>query len=390
MTAVETIVRQVEQPEAALPVVFGSGRSLTVGHGPLHQMTCPRSDLSAFADDVVASLDADGTIRAVGTLSFRREEPSRFVRPAWSEQVPADRFTALTGVGLRSSVRGEHPTGDEYGRRVAAAVEGIAADPRLDKIVLGRWLEITGEDVVEPIEVLAGLLRRAVGAHVYALPPEAVAGAAGASLVGASPELLVSRHGSMVRSVPLAGSIPRSADPVEDARRAAGLQASAKDQVEHGFVVTAIAEVLAGFCPDLQVPAAPHLIATDTMWHLATDIRGELSGPEDQLPSALHLAQLLHPTPAVCGHPRELAYDLIAELEPEPRGPMTGAVGWVDGHGDGEFVVTIRSALIGGTGRSRSVRLFAGAGIVPGSEPAAEVAETAAKLTTVLRAMEER
>lgn len=381
MTAVQTVARQIE----AAPVVFGSGSTVALGRGPLQQLACERSDDAAFADDVVASLADDVDARAVGTLSFRRDEASRFVRAEWSEQVPADELH-LPVTAMRPTTRTEQPAADEFGRRVGAALDRIVADSRLDKVVLGRWLELTGSEAILPRAVLAGLLRGSVGAYVYALPPEAVAGGAGASLVGASPELLVSRRGQMVRSVPLAGSIPRSDDPAEDRRRAESLVASAKDQAEHGFVVAAIAEVLEQFCPDLQVPDAPHLVATDTMWHLATDIRGELAGPADDLPSALHLAQLLHPTPAVCGSPRDLAYDLISELEAEPRGPMTGSVGWVDGRGDGEFVVTIRSALVSGN----TVRLFAGAGIVPGSEPAAEIAETAAKLTTVLRAMEER
>lgn len=386
MTAVQTVAQQIE----AAPLVFGSGPTLTLGRGPLQELACGRSDDGAFADRVVASLADDVDARAVGTLSFRRDEPSRFVRASWSGHIATSDLADVSVTATHPSARVEQPAADEFGRRVAAAVGHISADSRLDKVVLGRWLELAGDEVIEPRAVLAGLLRRSVGAYVYALPPEAVAGGAGASLVGASPELLVSRRGQMVRSVPLAGSIARSADPAEDRRRAESLVASAKDRAEHGFVVAAIAEVLGPFCPDLQVPDAPHLVATDTMWHLATDIRGELAGPADELPSALHLAQLLHPTPAVCGSPRDLAYDLIAELEPEPRGPMTGSVGWVDGRGDGEFVVTIRSALVGGTGDASTVRLFAGAGIVPGSEPAAEIAETAAKLTTVLRAMEDR
>lgn len=379
MTAAQALLPQIGE---TVPVVFGSGKTLTVGHGPLRQFAHPRSDHAKFADAVVGSLAPDA--RAVGTLSFRRDEPSQFVVGAWNGLVEA---ADLAGpVAMSPTLRTEYPEPAEYARRVAAAVERIVAEPRLGKVVLGRWLELVGDVEVDSLTVLAGLLQRAGSAYVYALPPEAVAGGGGASLVGASPELLVSRRGSMVRSVPLAGSIPRSTDPTEDQRRAAQLQESAKDLHEHSFVVAAIADVLRQFCPELNVPGEPHLIATDTMWHLASDIRGELRGPQNQRLSALHLAQLLHPTPAVCGAPRELGYEVIADLEPEPRGPMTGSVGWVDGSGDGEFAVTIRSALVNGT----SVRLFAGAGIVPASDPASEVAETAAKLETVLRVLEER
>lgn len=371
--------------ETAAPLVFGTGPDVAVGRGFHGRLENLRSDDPEFADDVIAAL-AGRTVagvpaRAFGTLSFRRDEPSRFVCPAEIEIVPRTQLSCHVGATYH---RRELPTAHRFAARVGAALERIDASPQLGKVVLGRWLELTAPDDIDPSAVLSGLLGASAAAYVYALPTEAVAGAEDASLVGASPELLVSRCGSLIRSVPLAGSAPRSADPVEDRRRAADLLASAKDHREHRFVVRSIAQALADVCENLIVPEEPHLIATDTMWHLATDIRGELVGDPSGWLSALHLAQLLHPTPAVCGSPRDLAYDVIAELEAEPRGPMTGCVGWVDAEGDGEFAVTIRSALVQG----RSVRLFAGAGIVPGSDPQAEVAETEAKLQTVLRALE--
>nr|BFE82385.1 hypothetical protein GCM10020093_049860 [Planobispora longispora] len=202
----------------------------------------------------------------------------------------------------------------------------------------------------------------------------------GRTLIGASPELLVSRRGRTVISNPLAGSAARSADPAEDRRRAAALAASAKDLHEHRLVVEAVADALAPYCADLDVPNGPELTSTETMWHLSTRVTGVLRDPDTPV---LALAAALHPTPAVCGTPRLRARRAIEELEPFDRGFYTGLVGWTDAAGDGEWAVTIRCAEAAG----RMLRLYAGAGIVPGSDPDKELAETSAKFRTMLRAL---
>jgi isochorismate synthase len=178
---------------------------------------------------------------------------------------------------------------------------------------------------------------------------------------------------------PLAGSVPRSADPIEDARRAAALLESPKDLHEHAVVVEAVAAALAPFCDVIEVPA-PVVISTATMWHLSTTLTGELRA---DAPSSLGLALALHPTPAVCGTPTATARAAISAIEPFDRSFFTGIVGWCDARGDGEWVVTIRCAEV----VDRSLRLFAGAGVVIGSQPEAELAETAAKFRTMLIAM---
>ena len=202
----------------------------------------------------------------------------------------------------------------------------------------------------------------------------------GPILVGASPELLVRREGLEISCTPLAGSVPRAADPEEDARRAAGLQQSGKDLAEHAFVVEAIVHALKEVCVEIEYPATPELMSTDTVWHLATPIHARLADTADG-PSALRLAQLLHPTPAVGGVPTAAANAVIADLEGDLRDWFAGCVGWVDGNGDGEFAITIRAAVMDGP----RLRLFAGAGIVAGSDPASEVRETGAKLATMAR-----
>jgi isochorismate synthase len=199
-------------------------------------------------------------------------------------------------------------------------------------------------------------------------------------LVGASPELLLSRRGALVVSAPLAGSVPRSRDASEDEQRAARLLRSAKDRHEHRFVVEQILDGLRPFTTDLHFEREPTVTATHSMWHLSTRISGRL---RDLGTSSLRLALALHPTPAVCGTPTERAADFIAAAEPFDRGYFTGTLGHMDATGDGDWIVTIRCAEVGPSG----VRVFAGAGIVEHSVPALELEETDAKMQTMLAAL---
>lgn len=201
----------------------------------------------------------------------------------------------------------------------------------------------------------------------------------GSTLIGVSPELLVSKQGPAFICNPLAGSARRLADPRADQENADWLSASEKNQYEHRLVTADIANQLDGWCNWLRVPEQPSLIRTDTLWHLSTRIEGELSDPRT---TALQLACRLHPTPAVCGFPTEPARRLIRSVEPFERGLFTGMVGWCDAAGNGEWVVTIRC----GTVRGNHMQLFAGAGIVEASDPASEWAEVQTKLGTMLRA----
>ncbi|EDX87499.1 isochorismate synthases subfamily [Synechococcus sp. PCC 7335] len=200
-------------------------------------------------------------------------------------------------------------------------------------------------------------------------------------LVGASPELLVRRRGMQVEANPLAGSAPRSGDPIIDQQRAEALMNSDKDRREHAVVVEAMAEALRPFCHDLAVPPTPDILQTDSMIHLSTYLQGTLKNSET---CALSLALALHPTPAICGAPTQCAYSAIHAIEPFARRYFTGLVGWVDSQGDGEWAVTIRC----GEAEGRHLRLYAGAGIVAGSTAAKELAETSAKFRTMLKALD--
>ncbi|ATE58159.1 isochorismate synthase [Actinosynnema pretiosum] len=273
------------------------------------------------------------------------------------------------------------PSPAAYADAVARALEMIGAG-ELAKVVVARALDVTAPHRLEVPELLARLVAADPAAHAFAIDVSAPGDPATRTLVGASPELLVSRRGDRVVANPLAGSLPRTGDPVEDARRGAALLASAKDLAEHEHVSAQVAGVLGRFCAELDVPA-PVVIATPTMLHLSTTITGRLTDPDDPASSALGLAEALHPTPAVCGVPTERAARAITALEPRERGYYAGLVGWTDLAGDGEWVVTIRCAEVCGD----TARLFAGAGVVAGSSPSAEVVETGAKFGTMLRAL---
>jgi isochorismate synthase len=201
--------------------------------------------------------------------------------------------------------------------------------------------------------------------------------------VGASPELLVARRGTTVRCHPLAGTAGLTGHADDDRRSADDLLASQKNQREHRLVVDAIADELRGRCSTLSVPDTASLELLRSVAHLGTVIEGTLAGADTAVPTALDLLAALHPTPAVGGTPRPQALELIERLEAVDRGRWAGPVGYIDAAGDGEWMIGIRSAAI----RPDGTRLCAGAGIVAGSDPASELAETTVKLRPVLQAI---
>jgi isochorismate synthase len=268
------------------------------------------------------------------------------------------------------------PAPQVYADGVAKAVKQIK-DNMLSKVVLARALDLTAAEVIDVQYLLERLARHNTFGYTFAVN---LAGAEQGTLVGASPELLLSRRGTQVRSNPLAGSAARVKNQMEDVHRSQTLLTSAKDLHEHKVVADAVAKGLRPYCRTLDVPASPSLISTEAMWHLSSDIRGELVDPAA---SSLLLASSLHPTPAVCGFPNQKALELISQIESFDRGFYAGMVGWCDSEGNGEWVVTLRCAKVHGN----SMRLFAGAGVVAESEPASELAETAAKFRTMLNAL---
>ncbi|MCL7490455.1 isochorismate synthase [Streptomyces sp. MCA2] len=315
----------------------------------------------------------------VGSLPFAPDAPHALAVPdsvRWAPPLHEDPLVALpvpAAEDIDWQVR-EVPSAERYGEAVAAAVARMRAG-EFDKVVLARTLELTARHEPDLTAMLRRLARRDPAGYTFAVPS-----GRGRTLIGASPELLVARRGGRLVANPLAGSAPRSADLAEDVRHAAALLESSKDLHEHAVVVDAVRSALAPYSTGLEVPERPTLVRTAAMWHLSTTVTGELADPAV---SALELAAALHPTPAVCGTPTDVARAVIAASEPFDRGPYTGMVGWQDADGDGEWVVTIRCAEAEG----RRLRLFAGAGVVADSSPRAETAETGAKFRTFLSAV---
>jgi isochorismate synthase len=250
---------------------------------------------------------------------------------------------------------------------VASALDEIAAG-RLDKVVLAREAVVEADRPFPRAALLRRLRAREAGTLLYASD----------GFLGASPELLVSRRGATAVSRPMAGTAALGATAAE-ADDLARLADSPKEAVEHRLVVEAVAEGLAKVADRVEV-GRPEVVRLTTVAHLATEVAATLTEP---LPSALELAGLLQPTPAVAGTPRDAALAAIAALEPFDRGRYAGPVGWVDAAGDGEWAVALRCAELHG----RRARLLAGAGIVPGSDPDAEWAETEHKLKAMLEVL---
>lgn len=370
MTAIQESTESLAA--CSVPLVF-TGQDGFTSAELLATSTAEATD-AAWADGIVAGLGSGE--RALVALPFTPggAAVSHRVRPSCAAPEGAVPGGRLDRFDHRWR---EVPSPETYAANVSAALERIGRD-EVQKVVLGRCLDVVSSPALRAEDVVGRLLDARPGRYVFSLPYGR--GEQAPTLLGASPELLVRRIGRDVWSTPLAGSIPRAADPDEDTERAEALQQSAKDLAEHAFVIEDIVRALSAVCSEVHAPSEPELLATDTLWHLATPIRARLL-PAASL-SALRLAQLLHPTPALGGVPTSAALSVIDELEGE-RGPFGGAVGWVDADGDGEFAVTIRSGLLDGP----RLRLFAGAGIVAGSVPASEVRETATKLSTMARAV---
>jgi menaquinone-specific isochorismate synthase len=252
---------------------------------------------------------------------------------------------------------------------VATAIDTVRAT-KLAKVVLARDLLVWSKHSFDA---------RILGRRLAARYPECFTFSC-EGLIGATPELLVRREGKRIESLVLAGSAARGADGADDERLGAGLLSSAKDLAEHELGVGPVRESLSELCSVLEADPAPWLLRLANVQHLATGLRGELVGDQ----TALELAGHLHPTPAVCGTPRVLALESIGSLEGLDRGRYAGPVGWIDGHGDGEWGIALRCAELAG----RRGRLFAGAGIVADSLPEAELEETRLKLKAMQSALE--
>lgn len=258
----------------------------------------------------------------------------------------------------------------DWERMIETARQAFATTP-LQKVVLSRICQIRSRTAIDADEALARLEERYAGCYIFLFEPRP-----GHAFLGASPELLVGVQGAQMETMGLAGSAPRGATPEEDAAYGAALLASSKDRHEHSLVVDALRRRLAPITRRLEIADEPGLLTLSNIHHLHTPVKGELREAHGVLP----LVGLLHPTPALGGSPRELALAFIREHEPTLRGWYAAPVGWMDPAMDGAFAVAIRSAVV----QEKRAWLYAGGGIVDGSEAAKEWEETEWKFKPML------
>ncbi|MEY4944302.1 MAG: hypothetical protein RL384_246 [Actinomycetota bacterium] len=244
----------------------------------------------------------------------------------------------------------------------------------LKKVVLSRDLEMVLPQQPDLTEPLARLRARYPECWTYKVE----------GVFGASPELLLRAERGEVSARVLAGTAGRGTDPDVDRAIADGLSHSIKNNHEHGYAVQSMVSELEPFCEWVEADAQPFSLALPDLWHLATDVRGKLKPAT----SLLDVIAKLHPTAAVAGTPRELAIELIEELEPYDRGGYAGPVGWVSADGSGELAIALRGGIIETQGNQVVVRAIAGCGIVAESDPQAELAETELKFRAVRYAFE--
>ena len=252
---------------------------------------------------------------------------------------------------------------------VALAVKEIAAG-EIEKVVLARDVKVWSKEQLDLSVLLARLARSFPDCYTFAC----------GGFVGATPELLISRFGSEIRSLVLAGTAPRSEDAAADDRMGDDLSNSQKDMSEHTPAVASVLERLAPLTKSISASEDPFLLKLRNLQHLATEVQGTL---QDAV-HVLDLVAALHPTAAVCGTPMEAAFEAIRRLEGMERSRYAGPVGWTNAAGEGEWAIALRCAEFSG-GRGR---LFAGGGIVRDSEPEAELEETRVKLRAVQAALE--
>lgn len=265
----------------------------------------------------------------------------------------------------------EQAADESWKQRVTTAVARIQRGD-LDKVVLARDIAIKSDRPIDARVILSKLAVEYPTTWKFAI----------SGLVGATPELLLRLSRGMVTSRVLAGTISKTGDDAKDLALAGSLARSSKDLAEHDYAVRSVADALEPFCSSTNVPDSPFVLHLANVMHLATDVTGALVETLSHV-DAFTILEQLHPSAAVCGTPRPQAAQLISEIEGMSRGRYAGPVGWIDAAGDGELGIALRCGQIDGD----SIRIFAGCGIVDGSDPEIELAETYAKFSPMRNAL---
>ena len=263
---------------------------------------------------------------------------------------------------------------EKWRNQVSKAIDAIKSG-RLEKVVLARDLKANSTTKIDLNNLLQKLEIEYPSTWVFLVD----------GLVGATPELLVRLNKSLITSRVLAGTIQKTGNEDRDLALAASLAKSSKDLEEHEYAVKSVADSLAPFCSSTNVPESPFVLHLSNVMHLATDVTGVLNDSTKQA-DIFTLIENLHPTAAVCGTPTNVAKKLISELETMNRSRYAGPVGWIDAQGDGEIAIALRCGEL--SDGNKSIRIFAGCGIVAGSDPITEYAESQAKLMPMRTALE--
>lgn len=375
--------RSPEQTPLTSGFLFTSSEASIRTQGRCIDVTTPAADgMTGRFGDAVKSAFHEASVQGVnepilvGAIPFDTRQPSALFIPEHHQWF--DRRTTVSApqhVHVPPAEVAFWPAKDAFEAMVADVVSACQAG-RVNKVVLSRLCDLVFHDTPELEPIMQALMYQHPQAYHFHVPlPQG-------ALIGASPELLVSRQGRRVHSMPLAGTARRDIDhPEKDQQIASALKHSGKDTQEHRWVIESMYAVLHQYCYLLNIPAHPTLLKTPSLWHLATPLSGQLISTQT---SSLALACALHPTPALGGAPRHDALRMIEVLEPFERDMFGGMVGWCDAQGNGEWVVTIRCGQW--QRNQRRMRLAAGAGIVAQSDPYAEWQETGAKFTTMLQA----
>ncbi|GMA40644.1 isochorismate synthase [Mobilicoccus caccae] len=338
--------------------------------------------LVAFGSFAYSSVSAEQSVLAVPRVILGRRDGRSFVTTVTTAAEAERGRPGAAGADVQAETELPDPPGEvsfadgalagpAWQTAVAEAVRRISAG-ELDKVVLARDLIAESESPIDPRFLLERLAEVYGTTWVFAVD----------GLVGATPEMLVRLERGLVTSRVLAGTIRRTGDDDRDLALAASLAHSSKDLEEHEYAVASVADVIARYCTSVNMPETPFVLHLPNVLHLATDVAGRLTNGA----SSLTLAQALHPSAAVCGTPKPVADMMIADLEHMDRGRYAGPVGWIDDHGDGEWGIALRSGALDPVD-PRRMRLFAGCGIVAGSDPEAELAESDAKLVPMRTAL---
>jgi menaquinone-specific isochorismate synthase len=285
-------------------------------------------------------------------------------QPQLAETVPALAPSTFTfSDGTLSS--------DEWKKRVTEVINRVNSNG-VHKVVLARDIVANSDSEIDARPILKNLSSEYPSTWVFSVD----------GLVGATPELLLRLSRGMVTSRVLAGTIPKTGDDEKDLALAASLARSSKDLEEHEYAVRSVADALDPFCSSTNVPESPFVLHLANVMHLATDVTGALIESKQHI-DAFSLLRNLHPSAAVCGTPRNLAFDVIDEIEGMDRGRYAGPVGWIDASGDGELGIALRCGQI----TNQKIRIFAGCGIVAASIPEKEVEESNAKMIPMRSAL---